>query len=92
MEKQKQENNAKTIGGQFEAVVSKPTCKNCKFIITEDADKETKKWGIDIVYYCGKYEKFVAGLPTLIGKHKRLSVNENEYRFTCRYYKKNEDC
>lgn len=78
---------------KFETESSKPTCKNCKFVITENADEETKKWGVNIVYYCGKYENFVAGLPTsiLIGV-QRLSINENEYKFDCKYYKKNETC
>ena len=81
------EKRSDKLSAGFEAGVGKPTCNNCKHLITREADKATKVYGFDEEYFCGKYEKFVNGLPTLMGKHDRLSVNVDEYRFSCKYHK-----
>lgn len=64
-----------------------PTCATCKFIIVREADEDTRLFGYATEEYCGKYEKFVLGLPTMLGKQDRLAVNDTEPRLSCKYYK-----
>ena len=76
--------NIKQGGGMIQ------TCGNCKFMLTKEGNEDDRKWGIKNYYTCGKYEKFVNGLPTLPDKKGELLTQDKQVAFHCRYYKSSE--
>jgi hypothetical protein len=64
-----------------------PRCSNCKHLIVREADDNTKKWGFDTEEYCGKYEKFMLGFPSMINKQDRMAVNADLNMHNCKYYR-----
>ena len=68
------------------------TCNNCKFKYFVEADEEEKKWGIEKIGYCKKYEEVIRkfNIPYSTGCRPapKLQIIESDViGYMCKYFK-----